>query len=106
MKNKNKKIELAQKNNTRVIFCNTPETQVLLELVNSADMLYKHIRKNAGVNIPSKDANEHIKQFMFMANSIEKFLQDISLQLNVQNLVKRSQVLQRADELNSREVSS
>lgn len=101
MKNKNKKMELAQKNNTRIVYCNTAETQVLLELVNSVDMLYKHIRKNAGVNIPSSNANEYITQFMFVANSIENFLLDVSSQLKVQNLVKRSFILQKAEELNN-----
>lgn len=104
MRKKNTKIELAQKNNTRVIYCNTPETQILIELVNSVDMLYKHIRKNAGVNkISSQDATERIKQFMFVANSIENFLCDTAKELNVENLVKKSFMLQNAEKLDKKQ---
>ncbi len=45
MRKINTKMELAKKNNTRVVFCNVPETILMLELVNNIDKIYKHIRK-------------------------------------------------------------
>ena len=46
MRNKNKKLELAQKNNTRVIYCNVPETQIMLKPIKFILFVIISLQKN------------------------------------------------------------
>lgn len=86
MRDKNQKLLLAQKNNTRVVYSNNPESQIMLDLASDVDKLYKYIRKNAGVNIPIEKAELLRKQYIHIAMSIEGFLMNTSKELNLKNL--------------------
>jgi transcription initiation factor TFIIIB Brf1 subunit/transcription initiation factor TFIIB len=93
MRKINTKMELAKKNNTRVVFCNVPETILMLELVNNIDKIYKHIRKNSGFEISIDKSEKHRKDFLFLAANIEKYLANLAEELNLQDF-KKSHVLQ------------
>ena len=93
MRKVNTKMELAKKNNTRVIFCNVPETTLMLELVNNIDKIYKHIRKNSGFEISIDKSEKYRKNFLFLAANIEKYLSELADELNL-NDFKKSHILQ------------
>jgi hypothetical protein len=85
MRNQNKKIELAAKKNTRVIFCNTPETKVVLDLAVNVDKLYQHIRKNTGLSINAEAAERERKNFLLLAIQVEKKLESIAQEVGYNN---------------------
>jgi hypothetical protein len=85
VRNKNKKMELAAKSNTRCVYCNTPETTVLLDIVQNVDKLYNYIRKNAGGSVSAEKANKHRKSFLLLAMQIEKKIAEIAQDVNYHN---------------------
>jgi len=83
MRNINKKIDMAQKKNTRVVYCNTPEAQIMLDLASNIDKLYKHIRKNAGVSISPEKAELYRRQYVHVAMNLENFLKKTSADIGL-----------------------
>ncbi|MBD3843190.1 MAG: hypothetical protein IE909_15180 [Campylobacterales bacterium] len=92
------KEDMAKKKNTRVVYCNTPEASVMLELASNADILYKHIRKNAGYQFEMEKGIELQKRFLRLAMNIEMFLGQVAEELNMTNY-KKSNLLENVIKL-------
>jgi hypothetical protein len=82
------KIELAKKNNTKVVYNNTPESMVILELQEKIDKLFKFANRNSGIKIPMDTVLEGKKDFLFMTTSLEQYLEDFAAQIGYKNFKK------------------
>ena len=92
MRDVNKKLKLAEEKNTRVVFCNVPETGIMIKLATDVDKVYKVIRKNSGVTIDNEKAQKYLKEFLMAAYNLEEFLVSLSDELKIKN-IQRSNIL-------------
>lgn len=88
MRNKNKKMELAAKSNTRCVYCNTPETKIFLDLIVNIDKMYNYIRKNTGATISPENGEKYRKNFLLLAMQVEKKLESIAQESGYQNFTR------------------
>ncbi len=98
MRNITKKIELAKKYNTKVIYCNVPETQILLHLASEIDKLYNFIRKNAGLKIDAQSAELARRDFISSAKVLEDLIITKANEVDFKN-ISRSGLLAQVSSL-------
>ncbi len=101
MRNTTKKVELAKKHNTKVIYCNVPETQILLHLSTEIDKLYNYIRKNAGLKLSVEDAEIARLDFISAAKVMEDLIINKANQMDFKN-VNRSGLLSQVSNLSQK----
>ncbi len=99
---KGKKIEMAQESNTRVIYCNAPETEIFLKLAAEMDKLFFHLRSVVGAQMTFEEFFEYRNGALTIASATEEFILESAKELKLSNISK-SLMLSQIMNLESKE---
>lgn len=86
---KDKRLQLLEKENAKVIICNTPEASLFAELIPNIDKIYKFLRNNVGSEkVELEYFDEKRKDIIYMADKINEFIMKISEEKELKNINK------------------
>ena len=89
MNNKEKKAKLLEKENAKVIICNTPEAKMFAELIPNIDKVYKYLRNNVGSEKVGSDYfDEKRKDILYFMDKLNDFVQSIADEKDLKNINK------------------
>lgn len=81
--------KLLEKENARVIICNTPEAKMIAELIPNIDKIYKFLRNNVGSEkVELEYFDEKRKDILYMVDKINEFIMKISEEKELKNINK------------------
>lgn len=81
--------KLLEKENARVIICNTPEAKMFAELIPNIDKIYKFLRNNVGSEkVELEYFDEKRKDILYMVDKINEFIMKISEEKELKNINK------------------
>ena len=89
MNKKEQKIKLLEKENAKVIICNTPEAKMFAELIPNIDKAYRYLRNNVGSEKVGLDYfDEKRKDILYFMEKINDFVQNIADEKELKNINK------------------
>ncbi|MEA3373611.1 MAG: hypothetical protein U9Q62_07985, partial [Campylobacterota bacterium] len=77
-KKPNKKLHKASQKNSKVVFCNTHESQAMVDLSISVDKLFRHVRNKMGVTIPNKEGLEILHDCHKMIALVSEYTEELA----------------------------
>ena len=89
MNNRERKQKLLEKDNAKIMICNTPEAKMFAELIPNIDKVYKYLRNNVGSEKVALDYfDEKRKDILYFMEKIDDFVQNIAIEKDLKNINK------------------
>lgn len=99
----NIKLKLAKLPDTKVVFINNVQSEIMLDITASINKMYKSLAKKSGRGISHESFLKKQLEFLSLANNIEGYLDQISKEFNLD--YSKSIILKQCNKLNEERIS-